>query len=375
MLVLLSFSSRFSCRFCTADKLDFQAREAGCFSQRTEENHKNHLQTIEENSLANCYGVKRSCVLSEKRSHFNVTTGFPPDIVHDLFEGIIPIEIALCLTVFISKKYFTLATLNKAIEYFPYKWTDRTNRPHPVPLAYASNKTIGGNAHENWSLLRFFTLLLGQKVPINEPAWQLLGDLKDIVDLVVFPVHTPESIGYLSFKISEHRVRFKEVFPDSNFRPKHHFLEHYPQLICEFGPMVALWTMRFEAKHSYFKRVVRHSTCFRNVLLSLAERHQFLMAHHLYLSSLPESPLEVASVSTLPIDLLKEDIAFAIKQRHPDLDAVCLVKNASYSRINYRIGMILAHGSLAGLPEFKMAIFVIGKEDQFHRPKDVKVLI
>ena len=57
---------------------------------------------------------------------------------------IVPVEIVLCLTVFISKKYFTLDTLNKVIEDFPFKWTDRTNRPHPVPLTYASRKSIGG---------------------------------------------------------------------------------------------------------------------------------------------------------------------------------------------------------------------------------------
>lgn len=363
-----SFSGRYVCRFCTVDRLDFQAKEVGTggFSLRTEEIHTSHLKTLEENSLSNCFGVKRKCVLSEKLSHFNVTAGFPPDIVHDLFEGIVPVEIALCLTVLISKKYFTLVTLNKAIEDFPYKWTDRTNRPHPVPLTYASRKTIGGNAHENWSLLRFFPLLLGQKVPTDEPAWQLLADLKDIVDLVVSPVQTKESIGYLNFKISEHRVRFKEVFPESNFLPKHHFLEHYPQLICEFGPLVALWTMRFEAKHSFFKRVVRHTSCFKNVMLSLAERHQFHMAHHLYtfMCSLPKSPLEVASVSTLPIDVLKEDIAFAIKQRHPDLDGVCLTKNATYSGLNYRNEMILAHGSLAGLPEFAEIIQMIVVKDK-----------
>lgn len=171
-------------------------------------------------------------------------------------------------------------------------------------------------------------------MPTDEPAWKLLADLKDIVEVVVSPVQTQESIAYLNFKISEHRVRFKEIFPESKFLPKHHFLEHYPYLICEFGPLVALWTMRFEAKHSFFKRVVRHTTCFKNVLLSLAQRHQFLMAHHLHMLSLPESPLEVANVSSLPTDVLKEDIAFARKQRHPELDGVCLAKNAMYNGLN-----------------------------------------
>jgi len=193
--------------------------------------------------------------LSENFSNFNVTTGFPPKIGHDFFERIVLVEISLCLTVFISKKYFTL---NKEIEDFPFKLTDKTNCLHPVPLIYSSRRTIGGNAHENWSLMRFLPLILGSKVPSDEPAWHLLADLKDIVALVVSPVQTKESIGYLNFKISEHRVRFKELFPETNLLPKHHFLEHYPQLICAIGPVV-LWAMRFKEKHSFFKRVVCHT--------------------------------------------------------------------------------------------------------------------
>ena len=74
------------------------------------------------------------------------------------------------------------------------------------------------------SLIRFFPLLLVQKVPTDEPAWKLLADLKNIVEVVASPVQTQESNAYLNFKISEHRVRFKEVFPESNFLPKHHLL-------------------------------------------------------------------------------------------------------------------------------------------------------
>lgn len=209
-----SFSGKYVCRFCIADRLEIQTKEvaAGDFTLRTEEIHAAHLKTMTENSLNHCCGVKSTCVLSEKLCHFNVTSGFPPDIVHDLFEGIVPVEIALCLTVLISKKYFDLATLNKSTGDFPFKWTDKTDRPHPVPQIYASKKTISGNAHEYWCLIRFFPLLLGQKVPPNEPAWQLLADLKDIVELVVSPVQTKESIAYLTFKISEHRVKLRS-FP------------------------------------------------------------------------------------------------------------------------------------------------------------------
>ena len=47
--------------------------------------------------MAQQYGVKRSCPLSESLEHFHVVNGYPPDLLHDLLEGIVPTELALCL--------------------------------------------------------------------------------------------------------------------------------------------------------------------------------------------------------------------------------------------------------------------------------------
>ncbi|KAI3352079.1 hypothetical protein L3Q82_020899, partial [Scortum barcoo] len=46
--------------------------------------------------------------------------------------GVVPVEIALCIGELISKKYLSLDTLNKLILNFPYKWGDRTNKPHII---------------------------------------------------------------------------------------------------------------------------------------------------------------------------------------------------------------------------------------------------
>lgn len=62
---------------------------------RTKDIHANHLRILEENQLPSYYGVKSQCILSKHLSYFDVTTGFPPDIVHDLFEGVVPLELAL----------------------------------------------------------------------------------------------------------------------------------------------------------------------------------------------------------------------------------------------------------------------------------------
>ena len=76
--------------------------------------HEAHVKSAQETDT-NC----------EHLHHFYVNTGYPPYLVHDLFEGIVPFELALCLRILISKKYFSLECLNKLILNFPYKWGDK----------------------------------------------------------------------------------------------------------------------------------------------------------------------------------------------------------------------------------------------------------
>lgn len=111
-------------------------------------------------------------------------------------------------------------------------------------------------------MLRLLPLIVGERIPESEPAWLLLLNLKDIVELVLSPVHTDSTICFLDSKIFEHRQRFQEVFTQERLIPKHHFLEHYPQLIKAFGRLVFLWTMRFEAKHEAYPLFLKHSVVF-----------------------------------------------------------------------------------------------------------------
>lgn len=128
-----------------------------------------------------CFGVKRQCVITKTLAHFSVHTGYLPDIMHDLLEGIVPVELARCLAMLIPKEHFSLEMLNKSILNFTYKRADKTNRPHVIPQTFTKRTTIGGNAHENWSLLRLLPFMIGHLVPEDETAWQILMDLKDNV--------------------------------------------------------------------------------------------------------------------------------------------------------------------------------------------------
>lgn len=138
-----------------------------------------------------------------------------------------------------------------------------------------------GYGHENWALLRLLPLLIGHNVGENEHTWEVLMLLKDIVELSMSVQFTDDTVEFLNYKISEHRALFKKVFPNFVLRPKHHYIEHYPQSVRMYGPLRNLWTMRFEGKHTFFKRVIRDAQNFKNVPLMLAKKHQMTMAYHI----------------------------------------------------------------------------------------------
>ncbi len=159
---------------------------------------------------------------------FHPITGFPPDVLHDLFEGVIPVELSLCLKSLISKGFITFDALNDCIQSFPYKYSDKENKPHKIPKASFEKGTVSGNGHENWTLLRLLPFLIGRKIPEKEPAWEVLMDLKEIVDIVVSNRLSEEALCYLSCKLLDHRNLLNSTFPEFRLRPKHHFTDHDP---------------------------------------------------------------------------------------------------------------------------------------------------
>lgn len=49
-----------------------------------------------------------------------------------------------------------------------------------------------------------------------------------------------------------------------------------------YGPLRQLWTMRFEGKHSYFKKLTQNLGNFINLPLTLARRHQKLQCYNAF---------------------------------------------------------------------------------------------
>jgi len=278
--------------------------------------------------------------------------------LHDLFEGVVPVELALCIKAMISKKFFTLDDLNKAIASFPYKHSDKVNRPHPIPKTFASRNTIGGNGHENFTLLRLLPVLIGSRVPDGDHIWEILMDLKEIAELAVSQTFTDESIQYLACKIVDHRQLLQYVFPNFRLRPKHHFLEHYPDLIKCFGPLVHLWTMRFEGKHKVFKKIVHDTHNFKNILKTLANRHQNMMAFYLSTPSFFKPPVQTTNVASVFVDTLPTDAQQFIQQM-TDSNTVYAASQVTIDGTQFTSGMFVCTGTYGGLPQFKEIVNIL----------------
>ena len=114
--------------------------------------------------------------------------------------------------------------------------------------------------------------------------------------------------------------------------------------------------MRFEAKHSFFKRVVRHTHSLRNILLSLSVKHQMMVAYHLHDSKVVQPSLQVTKLSEVNFTVLREDIKIALETKFPGESSVQMANTVCYSGTRYTTGMILANGSTSGLPDFRELI-------------------
>jgi hypothetical protein len=115
--------------------------------------------------------------------------------------------------------------LNQKLKSFKFRGHDQINKPQLVQLGQDSKK-IGGNAHENWSLLRTLPLLVGLQIPENNPVGDIILHLKDIVEIVFSPILSESAIAFIDTLIQEPKLLLVQCFPDFKLKQKHHFVEH-----------------------------------------------------------------------------------------------------------------------------------------------------
>lgn len=88
------------------------------------------------------YGINSQSVLTNL-TYFDPIQCFPMDIMHILFEGLVPLEIALLLGQLIDIKHlFTIKTINNRICSHPYGYSEVATKPTPIERESAGTYKI-----------------------------------------------------------------------------------------------------------------------------------------------------------------------------------------------------------------------------------------
>ena len=113
--------------------------------------------------------------------------------MHDIFEGVVPYELKCLLSHCVTSKYFEMRELNERITGFDFRQEDRPGTIDPEFLRDPDTK-IRQSASQVISLVRNFTVLIGDKIPHDDEYWHsFLVLLKILLYLQV----TPKKPGHI----------------------------------------------------------------------------------------------------------------------------------------------------------------------------------
>ena len=109
------------CRYCDFSKVmlgnNFKSTE---FVMRTKEGYQNNVSIVEcDPASASVYGLKRnSC--QNSLTYFHDINGLPPDLAHDVFEGVAVDVIFHVLIYFVNEGVLTINEINNNIVNFTF---------------------------------------------------------------------------------------------------------------------------------------------------------------------------------------------------------------------------------------------------------------
>ena len=281
----MSFSYRI-CRSCMATTEQIQSSFVESdFVLRSSQDHENQVQGLTGAShAANSieFGINRQSLLDDI-PHFSVAENLPHDIMHDLFEGVVPCEMKLLIMHLVNEKYFTIVTFNDRLRRYDFGYTERSDIPSLLDEKYfmqKPNQKIRQSASKMWMLAITLPLLVGDLVPEDSKVWALFAILLRICRIACSWQIKPDTIAYLGVLIEEHHYKFRQLYPHKSIIPKMHYMVHYPRQIVKYGPLIYSWTMRHEAKLSVVKRAASHGN-FKNICYTVAKRTQHALCYHL----------------------------------------------------------------------------------------------
>lgn len=267
------FTANFFCRICRMhNTLTRQEIYQDISIFRNRDNYKSDVE-INNSRLT---GIKSESVFN-KLKYFHVVDNSIGDLMHDWAEGICHYDMLIILRQFIyEEKFFSLEILNQRIKSHDYG--QAKNKPLEITHDLLLKDKLKYSASEMYCFILNFNCLVGDFIKsIDDKYWRLYLLLREIVIILHQKQINNETIYFVEQLIAEHHELYLECF--NYLRPKYHFGTHYGYIMRMVGPVSLVSSIRYEAKHQQSKEIARSSRSRKNLLYTLALRHQLKIAN------------------------------------------------------------------------------------------------
>ncbi|XP_047145213.1 uncharacterized protein LOC124818403 isoform X1 [Hydra vulgaris] len=271
-------SASFACDLCMATQDEMQ--KVFCeysLTMRTQQSYEQHIEQLNNGTISSkeC-GIKCPSTL-KSLNYYHPACNDSADIMHDLFESVIPFEVKLFLRhIIYDLKLINLHGLNCRINTMDYGLVSNS-KPSFISESHLKSHSslLGQRSAQMLILFLHLPCILADVIDkVDNLKWRLYQLLKQLTEIILLPNSVLSHVLYLKDLVSEHHELFKICYPDKRLLYKHHRMVHYGTIIENSGPLLHMMVMRFEAKHNFSKRLAHIIYNFKNIAFSLASRHQ-----------------------------------------------------------------------------------------------------
>lgn len=234
-----SHTARYFCRFCQMNKN--KAKTSTTENPALRRNRLNYNEDVLTNDLHET-GIHEFSPLN-KIPFFHVTESSAEDVSHTVEEGIVKYNISDALYFLIhDDKIFTIQQLNRRIKEFSYAPEEKSNKPHSILMEHLKNHKLRMTAAETATFIHNITFIIGDLVPHDNDAWQLILNTVKFFDFSYLPCYEEKDLIDWRENIEEMHSLYIEYCDD--LKPHHHIATHFPSDTSRFGPLRYVRTIR-----------------------------------------------------------------------------------------------------------------------------------
>jgi len=177
-----SFNCKYPCRFCKVPHCDAKINcKQTVELLRSKESYERDIVV----NNATFIGIKEPCIFNKINS-FHITSNYAVDLMYDILEGVCNYDMLLILNHFHKNiKSFSFDILNFRLAMFDFESIDSSNRPPLISQDNLKKNKLKLSATEMLCFVKYFGVVIGDLIPVDNEFWQLYILLRKILDIVL----------------------------------------------------------------------------------------------------------------------------------------------------------------------------------------------